>query len=44
MLGEFGSLTVFADDVGLFKTEVNLMSIECGFPRLKVLQFAFEDD
>ena len=44
MLREFGSLPVIAEDLGLITPEVNSMRKECGFPGMKVLQFAFEDD
>ena len=44
MLQEFGTLPVIAEDLGLITPEVNLMRKECGFPRMKVLQFAFEND
>ena len=44
MLREFGSLPVIAEDLGLITPEVNSMRNECGFPGMKVLQFAFEDD
>ena len=44
MFGEFGSLPVIAEDLGLITPEVNSMRKECGFPGMKVLQFAFEDD
>ena len=30
-----------AEDLGLITTEVNSMRNECGFPGMKVLQFAF---
>ena len=44
MFGEFGSLPVIAEDLGLITPEVNSMRNECGFQGMKVLQFAFEDD
>ncbi|MGA0157830.1 MAG: 4-alpha-glucanotransferase [bacterium] len=44
MLREFGTLPVIAEDLGLITPEVNSMRKECGFPGMKVLQFAFEDD
>ncbi|SVD49693.1 uncharacterized protein METZ01_LOCUS402547, partial [marine metagenome] len=44
MIREFGTLPVIAEDLGLITAEVNTMRKECGFPGMKVLQFAFSED
>ncbi len=39
-----GSLPFIAEDLGLITPEVEALREECGFPGMKVLQFAFSDD
>ena len=41
MFKELGELPIIAEDLGLITPEVTLLPENCGFPRMKVLQFAF---
>ena len=44
MFKELGELPIIAEDLGLITPEVNLLRENCGFPGMKVLQFAFSDE
>lgn len=39
-----GELPIFAEDLGLITPEVESLRDECGFPGMKILQFAFETE
>lgn len=39
-----GELPIFAEDLGLITPEVEKLRDECGFPGMKILQFAFESE
>ncbi len=39
-----GELPVIAEDLGLITPEVNELRLQCGFPGMKVLQFAFSGE
>lgn len=40
--GEFGSLPVVAEDLGVITPEVEALRDDCNFPGMKILQFAFD--
>lgn len=40
---ELGALPIIAEDLGLITPEVHALRTACGFPGMKVLQFAFSD-
>jgi 4-alpha-glucanotransferase len=42
--GALGSARFIAEDLGLITPEVEALRLECAFPGMKVLQFAFSDD
>jgi 4-alpha-glucanotransferase len=44
MFKELGELPIIAEDLGLITPEMNLLPENCGFPGMKVLQFAFSDE
>ena len=44
MLKELGELPIIAEDLGVITPEVNRLREKCGFPGMKVLQFAFSDE
>jgi len=44
MKKELGDLPIIAEDLGLITTDVNVLREKCGFPGMKVLQFAFSDE
>jgi 4-alpha-glucanotransferase len=44
MFKELDELWIIAQDLGLITPEVNLLREYCGFPGMKVLQFAFSDE
>lgn len=44
MFKELGELPIIAEDLGLITPDVNLLREKCGFPGMKVLQFAFSDE
>ncbi len=44
MFKELGELPIIAEDLGLITPAVNLLREKCGFPGMKVLQFAFSDE
>jgi len=39
---ELGELPLFAEDLGVITDEVKALRDECGFPGMKILQFAFD--
>jgi len=39
---EFGPLPVIAEDLGIITPEVEALRDDCGFPGMKILQFAFD--
>ena len=41
---ELGELPIFAEDLGVITPEVEQLRDECGFPGMRVLQFAFSGD
>ena len=41
---ELGELPIVAEDLGLITPEVHALRRDCGFPGMKVLQFAFYND
>jgi 4-alpha-glucanotransferase len=38
-----GDLPVIAEDLGMITPQVDALRLQCGFPGMKVLQFAFDD-
>lgn len=44
MKKELGDLQIIAEDLGLITPDVNVLREKCGFPGMKVLQFAFYDE
>jgi 4-alpha-glucanotransferase len=41
--GRIGTLPIWAEDLGLITADVDLLRQQCGFPGMKVLQFAFDE-